>query len=140
MGDANQDTIQVTDHFINEFNAELEGDKFNLRKPIITNLNTANETKIGDKDSGSLTSENIKIRKVKKGAAKGVLGFENVTEGENIFTKVVFKPFVMVDGESKAEIKEEDLRGQPLFNFKGDEPQQKIERAIASNSGKCRQT
>jgi hypothetical protein len=60
---------------------------------------------------------NFKVHKVKPGSAKGVLGFKNTTIGEDTYTQLVFKPF---NQAGNAEIKEEDLKSQPLLNLNGE--------------------
>ena len=60
---------------------------------------------------------NFKVHKVKPGNAKGVLGFQNTTVGEDTYTQLVFKPF---DKDGNATITNAELIPQPLLNLNGE--------------------
>ena len=73
---------------------------------------------------------NFKVHKVKPGNAKGVLGFQNTTVGEDTYTQLVFKPFK----DGKAEITNDELKEQPLLNLNGEgESSGAKERKMTSN-------
>ena len=82
--------------------------------------------------AAQVPTANFKVHKVKPGHAKGVLGFQNTTVGEDTYTQLVFKPF---NSEGKATIDSTiDLSGQPLLNLNGQgEESGAKERKMTSN-------
>ena len=60
---------------------------------------------------------NFKVHKVKPGHAKGVLGFQNTTVGEDTYTQLIFKPF---DKKGEATINDTELAPQPLLQLNGE--------------------
>ena len=111
--DVNIDTATATaaDAETQKFDEAGKSDLIPLRKPMQQIL-------YKDGYAAQIPIANFKVHKVKPGNAKGVLGFQNTTVGEDTYTQLVFKPF---DATGKAIIEDTELIPQPLLNLNGND-------------------